>query len=353
MQPKEFYPQLESLRGIAVLVVFLWHAMYIGWSGVPSMPIGERLFALTWSFLFHGGAAVILFLVLSGFVLGINLEPKAALSLGQYGRFLVRRFFRLYPMVVVAALFGVAVWTHLGKTYTAADIVNFLLLRDISENAPLWGIQIGIAIGAIYPLAYLAVVFAGNGGRALLLASVVSCFFLGYGPGWLLPYAPPFMLGLLVPYFGRDLMLDLGWRRAALIFPLAFCIFSSGNIIGIYQLLPPTPPLLMQSIGAFYIVSFVMYWGNKVPWLLSTAPRFFGRISYSLYAIHFPIVVWTGEAFKNVSALPLKLSLILFVSMALSIAAAWIVASLIEHPLNRLGRKLTVEADPSSLVRAN
>jgi peptidoglycan/LPS O-acetylase OafA/YrhL len=65
---------LEALRGVAAITVLLWHSMlgfFPQWSGIfpGSWPQDRALIGQVWFGLINGPAAVILFFVLSGFVL--------------------------------------------------------------------------------------------------------------------------------------------------------------------------------------------------------------------------------------------------------------------------------------------
>jgi peptidoglycan/LPS O-acetylase OafA/YrhL len=91
-------PALDGLRGIAILLVLLWHAVF-------SMETSSRLVAkilapglLTWS-------GVDLFFVLSGFLIGgILLDARA--SPRYFQTFYIRRAYRIFPLYfAVIALF--------------------------------------------------------------------------------------------------------------------------------------------------------------------------------------------------------------------------------------------------------
>src|SRR6185369_11140777 len=94
-QRPTFHANLEALRGIAALLVVLHHLALNAGSFLASVP-----------FLRQGWMFVDLFFVLSGYVIAsVHAESEAT---GQSARrFLIRRFFRLYPLhlvTLVAAL---------------------------------------------------------------------------------------------------------------------------------------------------------------------------------------------------------------------------------------------------------
>nr|AUN36060.1 O-antigen acetylase [uncultured bacterium] len=88
-------PQLDALRGIAILLVIAWHylANAEGVSPGSALAYAQALFRLTWS-------GVDLFFVLSGFLIGgILLENRTAKN--YFRVFYVRRFCRILPLYAV------------------------------------------------------------------------------------------------------------------------------------------------------------------------------------------------------------------------------------------------------------
>jgi peptidoglycan/LPS O-acetylase OafA/YrhL len=92
-----FDPRLESLRGLAALLVCVHHGMTV-FAGNANLVVMDALL-----FAFNSAAAVIFFFVLSGYLLGRALERD-----GAFVTYLVRRLFRLLPAFVVVVLFTFA-----------------------------------------------------------------------------------------------------------------------------------------------------------------------------------------------------------------------------------------------------
>src|SRR5450432_1778143 len=100
MANARFIPSLESARGFAALSVCLFHT-----AGQPfqdgvvlakNTPVG---------IFFNGQGAVILFFVLSGFVLRSSLEKRRASGGAALATdFLIARIFRLFPVVIATVL---------------------------------------------------------------------------------------------------------------------------------------------------------------------------------------------------------------------------------------------------------
>ncbi|MES2605899.1 MAG: acyltransferase, partial [Pseudomonadota bacterium] len=100
-------PQLDGLRGFAILMVLVWHCVAGFTTTEPGSFAAYLLvpFRLTWS-------GVDLFFVLSGYLIGgILLDTRQAP--GYFQRFFLRRAFRILPVYyVVWCLFALGVWAH-------------------------------------------------------------------------------------------------------------------------------------------------------------------------------------------------------------------------------------------------
>jgi len=149
-----FDPRLESLRGLAALLVCVHHGMSVFADNAPLAAMDALLFA------FNSAAAVIFFFVLSGYVLGRALERD-----GTFVTYLARRLFRLLPPFVVVLLFTFACerlfridpipsglmpgfqrmfWPQ--PTWDA--LWDNLLLRSFTVNGPTWTLLLEL-LGAL------------------------------------------------------------------------------------------------------------------------------------------------------------------------------------------------------------
>ena len=146
MEKKEYYPQLESLRGIAALLVAFSH---VGWI--------TPLFSLR--LIRNGYSMVDFFFVLSGFVICNSYRDRLRTQT-EIGRFVWLRFWRLYPLhfltlmvflgfEVLKALFAahVAAASHPAFSYNTprAFLANLFLVQALGSagttfNWPSWSI---------------------------------------------------------------------------------------------------------------------------------------------------------------------------------------------------------------------
>lgn len=91
---KHYFNEIVGLRTYLAVWVAVGHGMQTAGIVVPHNPIQ--------TILLNGHAAVVLFMIVSGFVItNLLLDKQEA-----YAPYIVRRFFRLYPAYVIAALVG-------------------------------------------------------------------------------------------------------------------------------------------------------------------------------------------------------------------------------------------------------
>src|SRR6478609_10902665 len=93
-------PALDGLRGVAILVVMLFHMAM-----VP--PVGTM--ASVWASLAHfGGLGVDIFFVLSGFLItGILLDARGKLH--YFRNFYARRMLRIFPLYYAVVFFSLVI----------------------------------------------------------------------------------------------------------------------------------------------------------------------------------------------------------------------------------------------------
>src|SRR6266404_2717599 len=90
---KRHYKILDGLRGVAAIIVVLFHILEIFSGGIHTRQIIN-----------HGYLAVDFFFVLSGFVVGHAYDDRWG-RMGLRG-FFARRLIRLHPMVIMGSIIG-------------------------------------------------------------------------------------------------------------------------------------------------------------------------------------------------------------------------------------------------------
>lgn len=315
---------LDSLRGIAAAVVVLGHtALASGISGVP----------VHW--------AVMLFFVLSGFVLALPWIEWRPLP---WPKFLIRRTLRLWPPAIVAVL--VAAWISLGHVPITANLLERCIFLTGQNggchplDGPLWSLVFEARISAVFP-ALVLIVLRVRPSIALVSALVMGLMVefrawdlgIGYGDeltgdGLLasisvtMHYATLFVFGILLAA-RTERGATLGGRH-----PLAFLALAVA--------LMSVPSDTAKGIGSVLLIAAALgsdAFGRALRW---PPFRWLGRVSYSLYLIHMPIVGAVIYAYGG----PLT-AYTAVAAVILSGIAAEVMYRMIEAPSIRLGRWLT------------
>jgi len=342
---------LDSLRGIAALAVSLQHSMACFVSG----KIHDYAYSL------FGLSPVVFFFLLSGFVLSRSLDVEKGKTFSGVMAYYIRRFFRLYPAALVSMVFavliasftlsqvdwsGFSLWLRelVGKMGLSDGLSGYLEsllpLRDhYVFNPPLWTIREEFACSFLLPLLILllvrfpSMVLPMGAALAWMLwraryhqpASFLFSFYLG------------FIIHMASPHLER---ISEKTTKIVLFFALMLWIFS------IKQGFNPVTGSIV--LGVILLVLIPCQWPFLRRMLESPPLRFLGRISYSFYLLHFPIMLLTcgllvshhfsflifGNRFVS--------SLILFViSVSITLLIGHFSEKLVETPWNRLGRKLS------------
>jgi len=250
--------------------------------------------------LFNGHAAVTLFFVLSGLVLGLSFN-RADTPLGtRYAHFALRRVFRICPAFWVAVLLiaGAVVWLDAPREYPAGVsawfaghwrepvtgplVLRNLLFLDRQLNPPSWTLRAELVCSFVLPLLALISSRASRRGQILALLALMTTSALGSGNlnKWLIM----FYLGVWIPTAGRWFFQRLqavpGVARWTA--PVAWLALLTGQ--SWYGPHPAWGDLIEGATAATFI-SAVLYgpglrWFRVLDWPLA---RFYGRVSYSFY----------------------------------------------------------------------
>lgn len=200
---RKFFGDLESLRGVAALSVVVVHCI-VAFAKVDRDGLATRLFLD----LANGRNAVVLFFVLSGFVLSesLNSGRHAALPLLAFD---VKRTFRILPLA------------YIGLMASAVYLLGFYRASDLSGYAAPWFIQ-----GFYRPTAselIANVLFVSN--RMNVVYWTLSVELLAS-----LLFGPLFFLDERLARIGKGAVLFL-------LIALAWGFFH--RVFGIYVLAPP------------------------------------------------------------------------------------------------------------------
>lgn len=124
-------PQLDGIRGIAIILVMIWHYVFGWWMDAPISPDPHSILAKIFHLLSFSWSGVDLFFVLSGFLIGGILIDNRE-SDNYFQTFYVRRIFRILPLYYAVLVIGLLLYP--GKLATSSDVIPIGWYLTISQN---------------------------------------------------------------------------------------------------------------------------------------------------------------------------------------------------------------------------
>jgi peptidoglycan/LPS O-acetylase OafA/YrhL len=356
MQVQTRFHHLDSARGIAALMVALYHLL--GGYGNHRI-MGKTEFNIV-STIFNGDGAVSFFFVLSGFVLSYRYFLDD--SLPNYPKYIIARIFRLFPaywfMLLVFILYinrngyeGSLPWADYIRE--ASMCHNFSPLLGLA-----WSLNIELPASILLPIFIVAAQREIRYMYYLLPIVLVFHFFI---PGFFFN----FVLGIIVAYWLAKTPIQIEqiyhWLKKYRWFtlPMILMTFSLGHI---WKLIFRTPLegydwfkdytgidfYNISGIASCFILIVILQSKTLCSFLNKSVFLFLGKISYSLYICHwFFLFTFVGphhDAWKaqfqlnDVSATVL----VSFATLVISLIFATFMYYFIEKPFIHWGRKLTV-----------
>ena len=288
---RSFEPRLESLRGIAALIVAAHHGMSC-LTAPPDTRVPLLSSAMDWAlWITNPGGAVMFFFVLSGYVLGQSLERKWDIM-----PFLVRRSLRILPAFVVSVLFAYVCVKHVRidpppadttaffqrqfwPVPTAYDLWDTLTFRSSAINGPTWSIGPEL-VGSLF-LPFLALAHRHTPVSWQWLLFVVVATILAFTPYRLVVW---FYCGFFLP--PRIAAILPNWFARAVTFAAGYVLLRYTSEFAVYY---KFKTILPSSIGATLMIGAVVSSPGFMTWLTVAPLRFVGRVSYSFYLFHWSI----------------------------------------------------------------
>ena len=305
---------LDGLRGLAAVIVLIRHT-----TNAVTMPLEQRRMLIEgpFSLLFNAPGAVQLFFVLSGYVLASSLNRNR--NWIDWPQFYVKRIFRIYPPFIAAVCFAwflgdlddpIALGAIDGLTpwlarATHVSVTSSQLLKSLSFPGPAhgllgvgWTLTIEMVFSLLLPLMFL---FVRRVHWSALLA--LSLAILLYGSGTFL-YSFHFCLGIIA--FEERVRLGILVSR----FPTAlwtvvlgaglflFCAPAllgwTGQHLGILVVGYAPLNLLLVGSGCFFVLVAALFVPLVSRVLASRVAAYLGQISFSIYLLHGPILIFLG-----------------------------------------------------------
>lgn len=344
-------PTLTGLRFWAALLVVLYHL-----NGVGTIRYVDWLVA-------YGRTGVTFFFVLSGFVLAWNYLDTPT----RFVTFAWRRFARLWPLVAVTGVLSLLAYHVIDveiPRWQAATTFLFLQAWQgewaVGANGAAWSLSDEAFFYALFPLVLAAAASARI--RPLMWVAVLAAYpvvwyvFATEGwPAWQLDYLPltrvlQFVVGVLCAVAMRR------GRRAPINYWLA-----AGGVVVFHLALQVWERMARDSLPGWGPYSGSQWWAMPffAVLIMAAAQRDLdgrptlargaislrlGHWSYAWYLIHEVCVrLWVHSVQAPVGTVATVLTWLLL--LALSLLAAGVLYTLVEHPAERFLRRLGPQPD--------
>jgi peptidoglycan/LPS O-acetylase OafA/YrhL len=363
-------PTIEALigiRGIAAIWVMIEHFRFALYDLFPT----TKLFS---PWIVGANLGIEIFFPLSGFVISYMYADRLRAGATRYVDYVIKRFARIYPVFLVtllafAALVGAAAVAHVSLNsstrYTPLTFIGNLLLLQAAPgipawNPPAWSISSEALAYVTFPLTVWLLArlarprSAAIGALAWLIAGTAAMMaFRLVNPIWT---SPGMMLLRITTEFAAGAMLWKAWSLAGEPQSPKWDVLACGAVVLVVVALPLLPQsdsfaLVLTPVMAIFVVALAGARG-PIRWLLSRRLVVFGgKISYSLYMVHFIVFAIVGKILRwepfETSAVPVRLALMAFYFLT-CIVIAIACYFLVEEPARRAIQRIaaTRQATP-------
>lgn len=302
------YHTLDSLRGIAALMVCSWHYYLI------NNPLDILINIKPWLFFNAGSESVLLFFTLSGFVLSSMLNNEFQNHF-QYKKYLIRRWLRIYPAFYFAIFLSIIIFLvlrpanidHLTpwfNSYANGDINiqmiirSLVLIHDLDHNSfdnVVWSLTIEMLISIIFPLIFILALNKNNVYKSIKNVFIITCVLIVY----FILSSTLLKINVKITFYSLQFFLV-----GIFIFQYKdrLSVFANNKFLVIGVLLYFSRFLTFGKIcnqswyGEISLIGIVLIIINSLynsvfQKLLSfKILQFYGRISYSFYLLHLPVM---------------------------------------------------------------
>lgn len=344
---------IDAIRGYAILGVLLVHSFQTG--ELINSDLGSMI-------LINGARGVQLFFMASAMTLFYSYHKRRKEEVFQIKKFFARRFFRIAPMFYLAIIYYLFQKFHQGinlfNITHIADIISAftftLAMHPYWVNAIVpggWSIGVEVLFYLTLPMLFVNIRNIQQAFNLFLIAIIariiLQSFFqayplidnLDYWNSFLIYYLPNqfpvFAIGIFLYFliFEKNKIVAKNFFTISLLLLILLFQFTTKNDIFI-------PENIYFSL---FLAGFIWYLSEfRNRFLVNSLINFIGKISFSIYVVHFAILYWLNylkvlDLFNNTYLNYLCKFLIVSI---ISIVIATFFYNLIEAPFQKLGARV-------------
>lgn len=375
---KRSYQYLDLIRGLAAIEVLFGHARGLFLVGYEK---GAGIYSLLYFGAGFGHQAVMVFFVLSGFFIGRSIHGRWQAGRWNWQDYVANRLSRLWVVLLPALVLtfawdfigshlgvdrsvyeGTDIW-HLGLGNVAAHtslpifVGNAFFLQNIrvpvfGSNGPLWSLANEFWYYMIYPCLVCTWYRRKSAitAAAWLVAAGSMLWFVGEG------IAAGFIvwLGGVLAYRMSQMIVDRKFNLPSAWLWVSLAGFAFALSVARLGIVRDAVGDCLAGAGTIPLVTILAAGRITCPQWLERLSHGLANMSYSLYAVHLPLlvcisafVVGTGRWHRNIGAVGG-----LFLICAFAIGYAYIVYWLFESRTDSLRKKLGPRSRLSSAAVA-
>jgi peptidoglycan/LPS O-acetylase OafA/YrhL len=375
-----FSTWLDALRWVAAMAVCITHVRSVMLTDYTFKPVPSLIAKLFFWMHGFGHQAVIVFFVLSGYLVGGEVLRGLHRADFSWRSYSIRRLSRVYPVYLAALLLG-ALWDNLGAHYfdglqlydsgshpfpmifycikerltPTVFTGNLVFLQTIlvptfGSNSPLWSLANEAWYYALFPLLLSPFFSAGRPVGRLF------CLILFTAGAW-------FLRDEILAYFSLWL---IGAGLHFLPRPLISVAWLSPLLLGIYLATDRLHWLDHWSVFQRDLVTagLLGLWVNQLSYTSIGAPgpaawhKRLAGFSYSLYLVHWPLGLFLAVVLNRITGQGYRMAfsagavLLYGSTLAFIYAFAWLVAQCTERQTGRIRNKLLAVTQRAPVVAA-
>jgi peptidoglycan/LPS O-acetylase OafA/YrhL len=373
--PRGEIKALTGLRVVAATWVVLFHVQGFTWPYLDQMPLVRPLIAGGWT-------GVELFFVLSGFVIALSYVDKVGRrpTLPVVGQFVLNRFARVWPAwAAVTVLMGGWVWmlrrngldADVITTHPDADLPTLLQQLTMThmwgrqEHAgsgyvlPGWSISAEWTAYLVFPILAVALRWVRRLPWWLLLTGAVlvmsplsvTAFLTGtpdHAQNWVLRIACGFTAGALTALALRRV------RESERIESMAYTLLCTSLVMVVagatWAMWRRDTDYHLDFSGVIVVLFPLVVFGlalterGPARWLSGPAMVYGGRLSYSLYLVHFVVLDIAVTLWWQQPASRGELTPGLALAIVPLIALCFLLSALLHHGVEEPGRRAVLRS---------